>query len=146
MYSRGYYTEKKEKFSIPDGYDGTALLEKDSERPPNDDGKNLSNLTAEHTKKEIKISPPHIHNDSECEESEETDKEPEKRPSGISGILDGLQLGRLKGFFKRDECHTLPFSFDFEDLLIIGIAFFLFFSKNGDRELGFMLIALIFIK
>ena len=146
MYTRGYYSEQKEKINIPEGYDGTALLEKETERAPIDDSKNLHALTAEHTKKEIKISPPPIHNQSDCDETPVFKEEPQKRLFGFSGIFDALPLGRLKKLLKREDNGLLPFSFDFEDLLIIGIALFLIFSKTGDRELGFMLIALIFIK
>ena len=148
MYSRGYYPEAKEKFNIPEGYDGTALLSREDAPEIKDDGKSIRELPPEHPKREIKISPPQIVPEPESEESIPTFKENEQKRStfGLHSIFDGLPIGRLKGLFIHGKGEKFPFSFDFEDLLIIGIALFLIFSKGGDKELGFMLAALVFIK
>ena len=145
MYSRGYYPEQKEKIAIPEGYDGTMLMEKE-DAPTNDEGRNIGELATTHSKKEIKISPPLLHNQSDSEDSPVYKEEAPRGSFSLQSIFDSLPLGRLKSLIKRDGKGNVPFTFDFEDLLIIGIALFLIFSKNGDRELGLLLAALIFIK
>ena len=145
MYSRGYYPEQKEKISIPEGYDGTMLFGKDN-APPDDEGKSIGELAASHSKMEIKMSPPLLHNLTEPEDLPVFKEESHRRSLSFLSIFDSLPLGRLKSLIKRDEGENIPFAFDFEDLLILGIALFLIFSKSGDRELGLLLAALIFIK
>ncbi len=80
------------------------------------------------------------------EASEEVHKEiPEsrvKRDEGLAGIFKSFIPTSLFG-------GSLPFGrgfkFGAEEILIIGIAAFLFFSKDGDRECALMLVALLFI-
>ena len=36
-------------------------------------------------------------------------------------------------------------AFNREDILLIGVAFFLFFSKDGDKECAILLVALLFL-
>lgn len=144
MYSRGYYGDAKEKLTIPEGYDGTALLERAEDSSVVEESKAMRDLPAEHSKKELKISPPPLHNDEDEPTFSPTEQNSKK--FGIKDLLSGLPIGRLKGLFNKGDGLATLFSFDFEDLLIIGIALFLILSKRGDKELGFMLAALIFIK
>ena len=69
---------------------------------------------------------------NDCRESRE-----KKEPSffdNIIGIFGGKKLGfSLSGI-------------DTEDLLLIGLALFLFISKNHDRECALMIAALLFIR
>ena len=39
-----------------------------------------------------------------------------------------------------------PFSFGMEEILIIGVAAFLFFNKSGDKECALMLLILLFVR
>lgn len=49
----------------------------------------------------------------------------------------------FEGLCRRIGLH-LP-AFDREDILLIGVALFLFFSKDGDKECALLLIALLFL-
>ena len=140
MYSRVYGKENDSKILIPDGYDGTAFSDggKDDIRRSVSE---VSDIPADTAGKEAKISLG-LHTDTgENEEAESEDSEP------VFGFAKGGFMPLLKNLipksfrFNKEE----PFSFDFEDLLIIGIALFLIFSKEGDRELGLMLALLVFI-
>lgn len=65
-------------------------------------------------------------------------------PTG--GILGTLPfLGRIipKGIFGNQALRG--FKLGTEELLIIAVAAFLFFSKDGDRECALLLLALLFI-
>ena len=116
MYSRSYYPEQTERLSIPENYDGTALLE--APPAPSDDG------TAEAS---VSIS--------------NTDKKDESTPVSLGKIPflsslfggSGLNLG-----IKLPKIGT-------EEILIIATAAFLFFSKDGDRECAIMLALLLLI-
>ena len=48
----------------------------------------------------------------------------------------------VESFCRRIGLH-MP-TFDREDILLIGVALFLFFSKDGDKECAILLIALLF--
>ena len=148
MYSRGYYTESKERISIPDGYDGTSLIESNDLYTGGDitDTAPMPESIPEAPKREVKRSPQGIHNMPEGEECEDTvstgkvDTPPHKSILGsgfdlLRGILPkSLSVGRWDG------------GLELEDLLIIGIALFLFFSKSGDKELALMLAFIVLIK
>ena len=49
----------------------------------------------------------------------------------------------VEGFCRRIGLH-MP-AFNREDILLIGVALVLFFSKDGDKECAIMLIALLFL-
>jgi hypothetical protein len=138
MYSRGICSTVQDH-SIPEKYDGTALLD-----IPTDDEStqcNASSKFIDAQKKEIKFSPHEAPKESAEEATAEVN---DTEPAGIfsfgpmkwvKSILPGsMNIGGI-----------LP-KIELEELIIIGLALYLFFSKSGDKECALILLALIFIK
>ena len=142
MYSRSYYPDERSELRIPEGYDGTALTS--AEQPPETEIRSTPKISAI-PKAEVKISPA----DTAPKETEESapasvDLGEERGAFGnlFSGSLSTLGRFLPKGF----RLHGIFDDLGIEELLIIGIALFLFFSHSGDKELALMLAFLIFIK
>ena len=139
MYSRGFVTSADVK--IPEKYDGTALREisEDNDAPTQIQIPNFSDTP----KREIKISP------SESRESEnDMDTETPSTSEGSipTGSFFSTPLKWLSGLIPDGLKSINPISkIEFEELIIIGLAAFLFFSKSGDKECALMILALIFI-
>ena len=118
MYSRSYSGDN-ENMLIPDGYAGTALP--------------------------LGVHSEPIEDETEKTEPVSIDKESEKTENvGIfSGLLSKLPFGDLS--------RLLPFGhvgikrFGTEEILILAVAAFLLFSRDGDTECAIMLILLLFI-
>ena len=139
MYSRGFGTAGDVK--LPEKYDGTALID----LPPEEEKSSPQQmpLFSDTQKREVKISPNEISTDAHTEAAANAEKSEETKDAGlfsfaplklISKIIpDGSHLGKL-----------IP-KIEIEELIILGIAAFLFFSKSGDKECALMLFALIFI-
>ena len=123
MYTRTY-TEERSGIIIPDSYGGTALIENIQNEKVNgeDRGKN----PWEDAKKETNIA----------NESEET----AEAFSPLSKIKVPSFLSNILGFgnFSLQKIGK-------EEILIIAAAAFLFFSKEGDRELAIILLLLLFL-
>lgn len=123
MYTRTY-TEERSGIIIPDSYGGTALIENIQNEKGNgeDRGKN----PWEDAKKETNAA-------NESEETAEAFSPISKIkvPSFLSNILDF-------GNFSLQKIGK-------EEILIIAAAAFLFFSKEGDRELAIILLLLLFL-
>ena len=123
MYTRTY-TEERSGIIIPDSYGGTALIENIQNEKGNgeDRGKN----PWEDAKKETNAA-------NENEETAEafSPLSKIKMPSFLSNIL-GFGNFSLQKIGK-------------EEILIIAAAAFLFFSKEGDRELAIILLLLLFL-
>ena len=117
MYSRSYTDGE---IIIPEKYAGTALEEIEKEKENN-------------TKK------------SECEAvhmSESPCDEIKKDKINLSSITD-----IMKCFFGRNnEDENFLSGIGFEELLILGMALYLFFSTNSDKECALILLALLFVK
>ena len=115
MYTRSYYDDK---VNVPENYDGTAFRESTA-----------------------------------SENEEQTRQKNEYTETGGSVKSRILPFGELfEKFNLRSMLSDLKFSFstknhkwDFEDLLIVALAAYLLFSRNGDRECGIILIILLFI-
>ncbi len=113
---------------IPEGYDGTSLLDGASEPT-------VKEIEIPH--KEVKVSP----RDDPPKISEEASTAPKSSPKerlGILKIFDGILPCNIR----------IPHSigdFSTEDLLLIGIALFLLLSKDGDKICALILAAMIFI-
>ena len=124
MYSRSYYPES-ERMSLPDNYDGTAFIE----RP-----------TLESA--EEPVEPPVIDN-ADSQVFKGTDEHRHRQQSSIEGIplLSGI-FGK-GGLFGGLGLHSPTIGT--EEILILAMAAFLFFSKSGDRECALILLLLIFI-
>ena len=122
MYTRSYFSED-EAVRLPEKYDGTVFKE------------NAEALS----EPECKIS----------EETVGTAVGEKSEESVFSRLFERLPFGSLfkkgKGAFpiKLDKCRIE--SFGTEELLIIAIALYLFFSKDGDKECAIMLAILVFI-
>lgn len=118
MYSRSYSTEG-ENMLIPDGYAGTALP---------------LGVHSEPVEEEAERSAP---------VSIDTDAERTENVGIFSGFLSKLPFGELS--------NLLPFRhvgikhFGTEEILILAVAAFLLFSRDGDTECAIMLILLLFI-
>lgn len=123
MYTRTY-TEERSGIIIPDSYGGTALIENIQNEKGNgeDRGKN----PWEDEKKETNAA-------NENEETAEafSPLSKIKVPSFLSNILNF-------GNFSLQKIGK-------EEILIIAAAAFLFFSKEGDRELAIILLLLLFL-
>jgi hypothetical protein len=132
MYSRSYSSDDT-ALRIPEGYDGTALMQKNTQE-------------AYDTKK----------SDHECHEP--NDPPPDHSEPTFSKCdgccCDNDCTSEKKGFFERMLSGVMPKSFSIkgffnkiglEELLIIGVALFLFFSHDSDKECALMLLVLLFI-
>lgn len=120
MYSRSYYPEGGGRVSLPENYDGTAFIER--ETPEAKDSVQASFID----------SPP-----SEREQKAESAFKSLSGGSALSGLFGkGGFLGGLN--LKMPEIGT-------EEILLIAIAAFLFFSKDGDKESAIFLLLLLLI-
>ena len=131
MYTRSYYPEE-ERLTVPENYDGTALRESilgESYTPPTEQTRE--------EKKELRApwDIPHT------EESIPTSAEEKK--SIASGLFEKFPIGKLLGTkdFFRGSINKIGT----EEILLVGIALFLLFSKNGDKECAIMLLLLLFV-
>ena len=138
MYSRSYLNQKGD-IVLPEKYDGTALSEKDTNEPYVGIYTNKSEQKEEKTIKQVF---------SEAEKDErgtmiEQNKEKPDKNADFSALFSALPIKSiLSGIgFEGFKMPTL----DAEDILILGIALYFFFSKTQDKLLALMLIALLFI-
>ncbi|MBQ8720163.1 MAG: hypothetical protein IJY65_03935 [Clostridia bacterium] len=120
-YSRSYEKVEDEVIKIPDGYDGNAFRQ---ESEP------VSHIT------QPQNPPP--------EETEPAGAFGDSRSDGLFSLFDKFPIGKIfSGLgggvlpkFKMPEIHG-------EEILIIALAAFLFFSKGGDKESAIMLLLLL---
>ena len=131
MYTRSFHSD--EGIKIPDHYNGTSLLNQAPSEP--------SRIAKELPRGEMKISPTEESIEEEvcaCEAISEQTNAREK-----SDILKGIfaPIGRL-----FPSLTAIIAELGTEEILLIGLALFLFFSESGDRECALILLALIFIK
>lgn len=143
MYTRNYISENA-AISVPKNYDGNAFFESE-ERPsaPIEVGRSSSS--------EVKISPPldiptFINADDEKieEQTEEVIRKVENEPPRASLFsflpIKGLFNGGLGEIFRPGA-----FKMGSEELLIIAIAAFLFFTKGADKDCAIILLLLLLI-
>lgn len=136
MYSRGLSGGNAD-YIIPEKYDGTALLDLPTEE---DVTCGTAPKFIDTPKKEIKFSPPEITPERQ-KDTDDVEKDAEPTGAFSSGPMKWIR-GILPTGFKLDG--LLP-KIELEELIIIGLAAFLFFSKSGDKECALILLALIFI-
>ncbi len=132
MYSGNYYSDDGH-IKIPDNYNGTSLLEENIPR----DAPSVSHI--EIPKTEMKISPK-----EEEETSEEVffHNEPEREKEKSFDITSLIKSFGIKGI---NFGNIMP-KIGTEEILLIALAAFLLFSKNGDKECALLVFLLIFIK
>ena len=132
MYSREY--EDKSEIKLPDGYDGTAFCEREErcdtifQKPEIKEAEiKFSGFAAEPESEDVFLKNEH----------KERFKMPKLDFSSFSSTFFGKAFS-----FKS----LIPEKIDIEDVLIIGIAVFLLFSKSRDIECSVMLLLLFFIR
>ena len=132
MYTRSYNKEE-EGLKLPDNYGGTAFL------PKSESHDEVKTVYAEPEKREIKISRPI--DSADASDKDSTDNEAIKRVKSDDEKIPFLSK-RLRQIF---ESYHLP-KLDFDDLLLIAIAAFVFLSQSDDIECAIMILLLVFIK
>ena len=138
MYTRSYFTEDK-KIDIPENYDGNAFRE----NTPGTFTEGDSTLDMEET------SAQHTFANKNKEESTESQEALSKK--GFSPFFERFPIKKLFSglpfsLFKTSPCSEDGLSLGTEEILIIIIALYMFFSKDGDKECGIMLALLLFIR
>jgi hypothetical protein len=134
MYSRSYYPDEP-AMRIPEGYDGTALLEQPmAEIAPKE-------AQREPIKREVKVSPRE-------KEEEAVYEKPAPEDTECIAHADKWQMPPfLKNIIPSDiRFSSLISGIGSEEILIAAIALFLFFSKGGDKLCAGILLFLIFIR
>ena len=138
MYSRSYYPEE-EKIRIPENYDGNALREVQCESEPK------ISIPMNSAKSEPKISPRESlessTSESEVFATADENKESEANDEVFAGIFNKLPFGNI--FSKKPKFKN--FKIGVEEILLFGVALFLFFSKDGDKECAAFILLLLFI-
>ncbi len=119
MYTRIYGADEK-TVSIPENYDGNAFREEP---------------VAEEPKKSEPLPAPEVSCGAPISVKEE---------EGVfASLLKRLPIQSIFGNLGIKSLSS--FKIGSEEILIVGIALFLFFSKGGDNELAFMLLLLLFV-
>ena len=138
MYSRGFGAPTDVK--IPEKYDGTALMDISCETEPEP---RSTPVFSDTVKRDIKVSPIDKAKDN-CENEATEPNDDEK--TAAAGIFSRIPL-RLISKIIPGELNFKTFipKMELEELIILGLAVFLFFSKSGDKECALILLALIFI-
>ena len=124
MYSRNLFKEQAPT-AVPKDYSGTSLKAEEDE----------SVTSATENPWQI---PPEVPCEKPCAPPKKECSGPKKGGSFFSEILQG----RL-GFLKEGGFGSLLGGIGTEEILIIAIALFLLFSKDGDRECAVMLLFLL---
>lgn len=120
MYTRKY-GDVSDPLRIPSGYDGIALR---AEGPP----------------------PPETEPPREADEAARSscDVSADSTSKSDGALQAGLPfLGKLKDSLGLGR--FVKFDIGFEEILLVALALYLFFSKDGDKECAIMLIILLFI-
>lgn len=115
MYTRNYYPEAQDSLTLPQSYNGTAFTETE-------------------------------HNEQMQPTEEMASATPQSDQARVEG--GGISLPFISALFGRGggalSSIKLP-DIGTEEILIIAMAAFLFFSKGGDRECALMLLFLLLI-
>ena len=124
MYSRSYYPDS-ERMSLPENYDGTAFMERPTVEAAED--------TVE----------PTVSDNTDSQVFNATEEHQQRHQSPLENIplLSGI-FGK-GGLFGGLGLHSPTIGT--EEILILAMAAFLFFSKSGDRECALILLLLLFI-
>jgi len=127
MYTRSYFRDEN-ALAVPENYDGNALRD--------DVESTKAELISEKDLPESKID--------KDEESIEAATVPKLGNSFLGGIFKKIPIPSfLSGL---DIFKNGTFELGSEEILIIGIALFLLFSRGGDKECAIMLLLLLLVK
>ena len=132
MYSRSYFGEDT-SVSVPENYVGNAFSENETQEK--EDTENRRIHTNAQTKSEETSS------DKSSESCEVFSSSFEKSPFK-SMFSDGGIFSSIASKFKSLES---GFHLGTEEVLLLGLAAYLFFSKEGDKECAIILLLLVFI-
>lgn len=129
MYARSYYPEREE---LPKNYSGTAFREEPKEPP------------CPEPPPEEPICPPR----EEEKNKNPWELPPSKKPIGspLASLLGGLPFSVADLFPALFHREGESGEIGTEELLILGVAAILFFSKSGDKRFALLLLVLLFIK
>ena len=136
MYTKPYNI-KNSGISIPENYDGMAFMGADEEKESCEEEKPCDNEPC----KERSKNP--WENENRDENSTRGDTY--EKAGLFSSLLSSGGAGIFSLFGGKSPDRLLPTKIGTEELLILGIAAFLFFSSEGDRSLALMLLLLLFI-
>lgn len=144
MYSRNL---SEGKISIPENYDGNAFRDIGKESPPEPTERNIKVIGSPSA--DVKMSP--VGEMASIESTEGADEPCEKENSDVSaGIFKFFDKSSLGGLFGKgvrlgDSMSLRLPKIGTEEILLIAIALFLFFSKDGDKECAIMLLLLLLV-
>lgn len=127
MYTRSYYTED-EKIAVPENYNGEAFVKEEAVAEPTEPV--LKDVGGEPLRAPWDAPPP------------QSEGAFPKNDGILGGFLERITHAPI---FRTQGC-TEPFRLGTEEILIIGVALFLLFSKGGDRECAVMLLLLLLVK
>ena len=144
MYSRNL---NENKISIPENYDGNAFRDIGKESPPEPVERSIKVIGSPSA--DVKMSPVGEMMNIEKNESDDVSYKKEKSDvsAGIFKFFDKSSFGNLfgKGVRLGDSMSLRLPKIGTEEILLIAIALFLFFSKDGDKECAIMLLLLLLI-
>lgn len=141
IYTRSYVGER-EAINLPSGYDGIALRDekKDEKR---DTGATLQQ-NSDNIGGDDEVT---VHRENPWERASEVEASVAAGARESGGIFGNIPF--LSGLFEGGKIPFLssvkPPKIGFEEMIIIGAALLMFFSKNGDKECAVILILLLFI-
>ena len=140
MYSRSY-SQDKDGISIPESYAGVAFREPEAPEIPEDAPRSLAKSA------DIRFTSPEppdpkltASSKPEPEESEEV----VATGGFLSSLMDKLPIKNIFSSFDIGKMGL--FKIGTEEILIIGLALFLFLSRDGDKECAVLLLLLLLIR
>ena len=137
MYSRSY---EKDLPTVPESYSGVAFRE--PEHIPDDAPKSVPKSADVRFTTSPAPPDPKLTATTSAEVVEK-----EESVSAVSGFFDKLQLGRMfSGISGFDFTKLSLPRIGTEEILIVGLALFLFFSREGDKECAVLLALLLLIR
>ena len=135
MYTRAYYPEEQ-KITVPENYDGTALRECSGTTESAEPSEVDTPLRASwDIPKEIEVKE---------DESDTVRSRPKESDGFFSGLRKKFPISNI--FSGLDIFRDGSLKLGSEEILLIGVALFLFFTKGGDKECAIMLLLLLLIK
>ena len=131
MYTRNYCQDSEERIVVPENYDGNTFRTQ-----PNTESATYYHIANQTQDPEFNIS-----------ETPDTKEAMSKSAKSDNSFLSSLKHFIPEGLFTgRGFLRNGLSQIGTEEILIIGIALFLFFSKDCDKECALMLIFLLFVK
>ena len=134
MYTRSYYHEE-DRINVPENYVGSAFGAESM-----DTGATNVQPSVAQTKFSPRDVPPCTEGEDEEEKAEQTES-----TGAFGSVLSHIPIANLLQGGIGNLFNLKGFKLGYEEILIIGIALLLLFSKEGDRECALILLALLFV-